>query len=695
MPKFEFNPRTGQMEIKKPTGIEFFKVGGGLKVTDHDLPASFIILRDTDEIGYANGRAAMSVKIFDIRKSRMIADRVKRIMPNSKYTNYTYFCKGVKTLESLMSEEDTNLLEALLEEYGETAINESVSNITDSILNEGYGPSVLQPKWSDNKTRGAVDVGPNKKRLRGLGGFVKTLPSMAISFVICPPLACIQLLGAVRHRMEKKWLGKLFNTKTWLDFIATPSEKQEELKQKMKDAFAEKTQYYYTTLANGEILKVPAINTLEAKDMILAITRKELIPRYKELDSDKSHILKEVTNNGQVSREPGISAGQGNRIADTITYSDRDCKMWAVKFSDGQCCYMFGPAGQRDEIKEKAQESKKGVIEYYKKVKLKGKAGDDNKESKTLKHKGLGTETKDGTEFLDEMFVYPTVDDMYEIKNTGMYEMITEDNEKDFSTPTTGKPGEWQPLDYPIFTIPIGKSTNQLVTQPDKYAAIFKIVASTPKEAGEIVKRILEDNDFKTIINLERNTIAITDEQILNTFNQATNEETPFRKVTTSIVVCGSEFTFTCLDNGVYNTDNNGNKSMKLLSSYDVATKNSQDYIYTSAIIGSDLISNKIKKAFEAAYSSEDVDKNIKRIFMERLARTSSKVNLEKIGEYRYNPTGGLSFHDNTRYNVVVTDWDALANAVSHDVDVPDCSKERPNGERLDSGITITISDAA
>ena len=692
MPKFEFNPRTGQMEIKKPTGIEFFKVGGGLKVTDHDLPASFIILRDTDEIGYANGRAAMSVKIFDIRKSRMIADRVKRIMPNSKYTNYTYFCKGVKTLESLMSEEDTNLLEALLEQYGETAINESVSNITDNILNEGYGPSVLQPKWSDNKTRGAVDVGPNKKRLKGLGGFVKTLPSMAISFVICPPLACIQLLGAVRHRMEKKWLGKLFNTKTWLDFIATPSEKQEELKQKMKDAFAEKTQYYYTTLANGEILKVPAINTLEAKDMILAITRKELIPRYKELDSDKSHILKEVTNNGQVSREPGISAGQGNRIADTITYSDRDCKMWAVKFSDGQCCYMFGPEGQRDEIKEKAQESKKGVIDYYKKIKLKSKDGDDNEDSKTLKHKGIGTDTKDGTEFIDEMFVYPTVDDMYEIKNTGMYEMITEDNEKDFSTPTTGQPGAWQPLDYPIFTIPIGQSSNQ----PNKYAATFKIVASTSKEAGEIVKRILEDNDFKNIIQLEQKTIAITDEQILNEFPQARKEETPFRKSTTSIVVCGSEFTFTCLDNGVYKVDNNGNNSMKLLSSYDVATKNNNNYIYTSGIDGSDLILNKIKKAFEAAYSSEDVDKNIKKIFMERLVKTSTKVKVEKVREYTYAPAPGQpSFHDNTRYEAVVADWNAIANAVSHDVDVPDCSKERPSGEKLDSGITITIAAAA
>ena len=51
--------------------------------------------------------------------------------------------------------------------------------------------------------------------------------------------------------------------------------------------------------------------------------------------------------------------------------------------------------------------------------------------------------------------------------------------------------------------------------------------------------------------------------------------------------------------------------------------------------------------------------------------------------------------YDNTRHNVVVTDWDALANAVSHDVDVPDCSKERPSGEKLDSGITITIAAAA
>lgn len=680
MPKFEFNPRTGQMEIKKPTGIEFYKVGGGLKVTDHDLPASFIILRDTDEIGYANGRAATSVKIFDIRKSRMIADRVKRIMPNSKYTNYTYFCKGIKTLESLMSEEDVNLLESLLEQYGETAINESVSNIVDNMLNEGYGPSVADPKWSDNQTRGATDVGP-KKRLRGLGGFVKTLPSVAISFLICPPLACIQLLGAVRHRMEKKWLRRLFNSKTWLDFIANPSEKQEELKQKMKDAFAEKTQYYYTTLANGEILKVPAVNTLEAKDMVLAITRKELIPRYEKLDSDKSHILKEVSENGKVEDKPGISAGQGSYIADTIKYSDRKCKMWAVKFSDGQCCYMFGPEGQRDELKKKAQESKKGIIDYYKKVKLKGKKDDDNKDSKKLKHKGIGTDTKDGTEVLDEMFVYPTVDDMYEIKNTGMYKMITEENEKDFSTPTTGQPSPWQPLDYPIYTIPIGNDQNN----QGHYAATLKLVASNADEAGKIAKRILEDDNLQDIITTEINTINLNDNEILQNFfpNGNDSSTTPFQKMTFTIKVCGSEFTITCLDDGVYKP---GSQKPEFTGRFSANTKNN-NYLYRSSFLN--YVTSKISKAIESAYSSDDINKDVKSMYKNRLAKAQSTVNeVDKIGTRPSNV-----FSINTERDIVIeADWNAVDTASKTETKVKSCTKERPGGEILAQDITIKIA---
>ena len=686
MPKFEFNPRTGQMEIKKPTGIEFYKVGGGLKVTDHDLPASFIILRDTDEIGYANGRAATSVKIFDIRKSRMIADRVKRIMPNSKYTNYTYFCKGVKTLESLMSEEDTNLLESLLEQYGEIAINESVSNIVDNMLNEGYGPSVADPKWSDNQTRGATDVGP-KKRLRGLGGFVKTLPSVAISFLICPPLACIQLLGAVRHRMEKKWLRKLFNSKTWLDFIANPSEKQEELKQKMKDAFAEKTQYYYTTLANGEILKVPAVNTLEAKDMVLAITRKELIRRYKDLDSDKSHILKVVSENGKVEDKPGISAGQGSYIADTIKYPDRECKMWAVKFSDGQCCYMFGPEGQRDELKKKAQESKKGIIDYYKKVKLKGKKDDDNEDSKTLKHKGIGTDTKDGTEVLDEMFVYPTVDDMYEIKNTGMYKMITEENEKDFSTPTTGQPSPWQPLDYPIYSIPIGND------QTGRYpAATLKLVASNADEAGKIAKRILEDDNMQDIITAETKTINLKDNEIFSLAGGVNNlSTTPFQKMTFTIKVCGSEFTITCLDDGVYKP---GSQKPEFTGRFSANTKtNNNTYIYRSSL--TQYVTSKIVKAIESAYSSDDINKDVKSMYTNRLAKVQSSINeIDKISTAPVTVNNGTNGNNITveRDRVVTADWNAVDTASKTKTDVPSCTKERPGGEILAQDLTIKIA---
>ena len=474
----------------------------------------------------------------------------------------------------------------------------------------------------------------------------------------------------------------MFNSKTWLDFIATPSEKQDELKQKMKDAFAKKTQFYYTTLANGEILKVPAVNTLEAKDMVLAITRKELIPRYKDLDSSNSHILKEVSNNGQVSHEPGISAGQGSYIADTITYSDRECKMWAVKFSDGQCCYMFGPEGQRDEIKKKAQESKKGIIDYYKKVKLKGKKGDDNEDSKKLKHKGIGTDTKDGTEDLDEMFVYPTVDDMYEIKNTGMYKMITEENEKDFSTPTTGQPSPWQPLDYPIYTIPIGNDQNN----QGHYAAKLKLVASSTDEAGKIAKRILEDENMQDIITAEINTINLNDNEILQGFlNGNDSSTTPFQKMTFTIKVCGSEFTITCLDDGVYKP---GSQKPEFTGRFSANTiKNSKDYIYRSSF--SNYVASKIAKAIENAYSSDDINKDVKSMYTNRLAKAQGSMNeLDKIGT---RPSNVFSINTE-RDEVVIADWNAVDTASKTKTNVPSCTKERPGGEILAQDLTIKIA---
>ena len=280
------------------------------------------------------------------------------------------------------------------------------------------------------------------------------------------------------------------------------------------------------------------------------------------------------------------------------------------------------------------------------------------------------------------MFVYPTVDDMYEIKNTGMYKMITEENEKDFSTPTTGQPSPWQPLDYPIYTIPIGNDQNN----QGHYAAKLKLVASSTDEAGKIAKRILEDENMQDIITAEINTINLNDNEILQSFlNGNDSSTTPFQKMTFTIKVCGSEFTITCLDDGVYKP---GSQKPEFTGRFSANTiKNSKDYIYRSSF--SNYVASKIAKAIENAYSSDDINKDVKSMYTNRLAKAQGSMNeLDKIGT---RPSNVFSINTE-RDEVVIADWNAVDTASKTKTNVPSCTKERPGGEILAQDLTIKIA---
>ena len=90
--KFELDNRTGLMRPKAPAPLEFQNLVGGLKVIDNILHTSFIILKRTDEIGYAQGIvSAKGPNVFDTRTARIIADKVRRIMPRSKYKDFRMF----------------------------------------------------------------------------------------------------------------------------------------------------------------------------------------------------------------------------------------------------------------------------------------------------------------------------------------------------------------------------------------------------------------------------------------------------------------------------------------------------------------------------------------------------------------------------------------------------------------------------
>ena len=485
--KFELDNRTGLMRPKAPAPLEFQNLVGGLKVIDNILHTSFIILKRTDEIGYAQGIvSAKGPNVFDTRTARIIADKVRRIMPRSKYKDFRMFLRGYKQPLETLEKEDEEILEHLVNQY-------------DNTLNERLGIGVDTIEYSDKRTKG-VDM-------KGIKGALQALPSAIIPFLICPPMALISLLGAVHNRLTERYLKSKMNSKVWLDYIAMS--KPSDLKEKVKKAQQQKIQYYYSTLANGEILKVPAVNTIEAKDMILAISRKDIEPRYANYDNGYCHIEDNVVERGLVDNKTGffesnLSTNSGDKV-----------KMWCVKFSDGQACYAFGNDGQRDEIMEKAVESRKAVIDYYKSVVLKGekpdkngKHGTDNWKDTKMKHGGIGHEGDD--EEYEMLFTVPHVDDMIEITNRNMYFPITRDNDRDFSTPQTGALS-WQPRKNPAFRIPIGEiGYNQDI--------IFNIPAMNEEECGMLLGNLSLSNDFKAIIKQQQIIREILDNCCLNTY---------------------------------------------------------------------------------------------------------------------------------------------------------------------------------
>lgn len=485
--KFKYDNHMCVMLPNPPEPLEFQNLVSGLKIIDNKLHTSFVILKRNDNIGYAQGIVAINgTNVFDVRTAMLIANKVRRMMPRSKYKDFHMFLKGYKQPLNKLEKEDDEILEHIINSYDKNTLNEAL----------GIGVDKIQ--YSDTKTKG---VG-----MKGLKGALQALPSAIVPFLVCPPMALISLLGAVHNRLTERYLKSKLNAKVWQDYIAMS---KSDLKEKVKKAQRQKIQYYYTTLANGEVLKVPAVNTIEAKDMVLAISRKDIEPRYANYDNGYYHVEDDATESGIIDKE--------NKFFETnlCTNSGEKVKMWCVKFNDGQACYAFGNDGQRDEIMKKAIESRKAVIDYYKSVVLKGEKpskglkGTDNWKDTKMKHGGIGHDGDD--EEYEMLFTVPHVDDMIEISNPNMYFPITRENDRDFSTPQTGQI-TWQPRKNPSFRIPIGEDDHN----PD---IIFNIPSSNEEEAGALLGNLTLSNDFKSIIQQQQIIREIVDNCCLNVYS--------------------------------------------------------------------------------------------------------------------------------------------------------------------------------
>ncbi len=428
MPKWVYDNKTMTMVPQKKTGIDFVFTGEGIRVTDYDKHVEFVITRD-DRCKLPGRNIEADCKRFDPYEARRIADRVRRMYPGSKYVDFRYFARGFENPveESLkLSSEDKALLRSISESYEPGNVLQYVEHLneeTGTLLNVGHTAST-EHNFKDHK--------------RGFQGLIQAAPSAILSFLVCPPAALLALIGAVHRRAEQRWAKAMFNHNRWKDFVAYPAERKkaaDEVRKKM----AENCKYYYTRLANGEILRVVGCSTLEAKEMIMAVEHKEIIERYKKYNENL-----ELTNPDEVNIKPKTANDEG-----------KDYIMWVIKFDNGEVCYAFGApdANDKEQIMEDAVKSRKIMVDYYKKIIYND---EDNDKEKKQKHPvGIDKETDEMTDQEKRLFAVPKIDDMIRIENPSSYKIIDDSNYKDFSEPTTSAP-TWNPEGRTIYRFRIG-----------------------------------------------------------------------------------------------------------------------------------------------------------------------------------------------------------------------------------------------
>lgn len=489
MPKYVYDPKSMTMVPQQKRGIEYTMTGEGIRITDNDNHIQFVITRN-DECKLPGRRIEFDCKRYDSNTARQIAGRVQRIYPNSKYRDFRYFAKNFANpydFDELgenvnITPEDKALLRSISESYEPGNALEYVEHLNEA----DYFVGVPNAASSQGQTPGVHQT--------GVSGLVKALPSALFTFLVCPPAAIMGLIGAIHTRAEKRWVKSFINPNRWMDFIAYPAEKKQKVVDKIKEKMAENCKYYYTRLANGEILRVVGCSTLEAKEMIMAIERKDIIPRYDQYD--KSLNLRDNRESTYI-KTPDAS-------------SNNNYIMWVIKFNNGEACYAFGTpdASDKEDIMEKAIESREAMVEYYKKIVY---HDEDNDEKKKQKHRtGIDKEKRDDGEAEKRLFKVPEIDDMIRIENPGAYKIIDESNFKEFTEPQTS-PLTWQPAGRTVykfklskfgeFTLPVANDMevkavlDRICSLTGIFASLIRLSAIFEKRNGSTVKYCKCSND--------------------------------------------------------------------------------------------------------------------------------------------------------------------------------------------------------
>lgn len=261
-----------------------------------------------------------------------------------------------------ISPEDKALFRALCETYDYSEINRYFNDLK---LNENYFIGVTNKQSYSGTTPGTTE--------RGIKGAVKALPSLVISTLLCPAGTLIALIGATRTRFEKQFTKSLLNLDRWADYVGTSKENKRNLVDKVKREVAEKTRYFIAKLANGEIIRVVASHSYEAKQMAIAIEDELIIPQEKEFT-----LLKDPN--------PGIKYESKSR-------DNSDDKLWLITYEDGEVLYwQASKNAKKEDIVKEANKQRQyiaaGFAKKFKQItgkKLQGVGNSYDKEYEPIK----------------------------------------------------------------------------------------------------------------------------------------------------------------------------------------------------------------------------------------------------------------------------------------------------------------------
>lgn len=284
----------------------------------------------------------------------------------------------IKRNTTHLTGEDKAILRILLEDNGfdniMSALNEDYIGVTNMEHSDGKtlgSKSDFETKW-DNSQKDKRSLG---KQMKDFGrGFVKSLPSMALTAAVCWPAGVVMALGAAHDRIEKKVNNTLLNPITFADWIANDkagegsdnrekkksdssfgvapldSSKNKEKEDTPKTTDATKRvvkdssaitagmKKYYVELNNGEVLKLYAINEEEAKSQASALitSTKGKYDTMNELFEEGAHTYRAIMTDGAIIY---LTAETKEKAISIANYTSSELKRFytsiGVKEKDG------------------------------------------------------------------------------------------------------------------------------------------------------------------------------------------------------------------------------------------------------------------------------------------------------------------------------------------------------------------------